>query len=323
PAPDFDTYRLGPGDAFFVNVRQFPDLSFQATLDIQGNVVVPLQGVVTFSGLTLQETATRIAQIYDQYVVNPDVSVTLIAQRGVEVTILGEVVRPGYYPLGAPQIAAALLTAGGTTGEADLREVMIQRRLADGQLLERTVDLFTPLQAGEELPDVALQDGDVIVVERLDPGELDAYDRDLVARSTLAKPTITVRFLNYGSGSLGGATSGSLTALDLPNGSRFADALVRASLNPDTSNLQQVALIRFDQEAGRAVTTTLNGNSAFRGEPSDNPPLQDNDVIIVNRTVLAKITYALSTFTQPFRDVLGFLLFFDQLAESADNLFVP
>ncbi|MEL6397967.1 MAG: polysaccharide biosynthesis/export family protein [Cyanobacteria bacterium J06626_4] len=321
--PDFDTYRLGPGDSFFVNVRQFPDLSFQATLDIQGNVIVPLQGVTTFNGLTIQETESLISQIYNQYVVDPDVSVTLVAQRGVEVTILGEVVRPGYYPLGAPQISAALLTAGGTTGTADLRSVLVQRRLPNGQLLEQTIDLFTPLKEGQELPNVALQDGDVILVERLDPAALDDYDRELVSRSTLATPIITVRFLNYGSGNLGGATSGSLTAIDLPNGSRFADALVRASLNPDTSNLGEVALIRFDEEAGRAVTTTLDGNEAFRGIPSENPPLQENDVIIVNRTVLAKLTYALNTFTQPFRDVLGFLLFFDELANSSESLFGP
>jgi len=321
--PNFDTYRLGPGDAIFVNVRQFPDLSFQATLDIQGNVIVPLQGVVTLNGLTLNETEQLITGVYNQYVVAPDVSITLIAQRGVEVTILGEVVRPGYYPLGAPQISAALVSAGGTTQQADLRSVSIQRRLADGQMLERTVDLFTPLKEGQELPDVALQDGDVIIVERLNPAALDEYDSQLVSRSTLAQPIITVRFLNYGSGNLGGATSGALTAIDLPNGSRFADAIVRANLNPDTSNLGEIALIRFDEEAGRAVTMTIDGNEAFQGIPSENPPLQNNDVIIVDRTLLARITYALNTFTQPFRDVLGFLLFFDSLSDSAENLFGP
>lgn len=321
--PDFETYRLGPGDSFFVNVRRFPELSFQATLDIQGNVIVPLQGVVPFTGLTLQETEFLISQIYDQYVVSPDVSVTLVAQRGVEVTILGEVARPGYYPLAAPQISAALLSAGGTTGTADLRSVIIQRRLPNGQLLEETIDLFTPLKEGQEIPDIALQDGDVIMVSRLDPAALDEYDRELVSRSTLAVPTITIRLLNYGRGNLGGATTGALTAIELPNGSRFADALVRANLNPDTSDLGAVALVRFDEEAGRAVAATVNGNEAFRGVPAENPPLQNNDVIIVNRTVLAKITYALNTFTQPFRDVLGFLLFFDQLADSAENLFGP
>lgn len=322
PTPAFDTYRLGPGDSFFVNVRQFPDLSFQATLDIQGNVVVPLEGVVSFNGLTLDEAARRVAAIYNTYVVNPTVSVTLVAQRGVEVTILGEVVRPGYYPLGAPQISVALLSAGGTTGQADLRSIQIQRRLPGGQLLEETVDLFTPLKEGQEIPDVALQDGDVIIVERLDPAALDEYDRNLVSRSTLAQPTITIRLLNYGAGR-GGGTSGNLTAVELPNGSRFVDALVSANLNPDTSKLREVTLIRFDEEAGQAVTTALNGKEAFQGIPSENPPLQDNDVIIINRTLAARITFFFNTFTQPFRDVLGFLLFFESLADSAEDLFGP
>jgi polysaccharide export outer membrane protein len=323
PAPSFETYRLGPGDSIFVNVRRFPDLSFQATLDLQGNIIVPLHGVLSLEGRTLDESSRLIQGIYNDYVVNPEVSLTLIAQRGVEVTILGEVVRPGFYPLSAPQITAALLSAGGTTGFADLRTIRIQRPLANGEVLEETIDLFTPLKLGEELPNIALQDGDVVLVSRLDPAALDEYDRDLVARSTLAQATITVRFLNYGTGSLGSSTAGRLTAIDLPNGSRFADALVRASLNPDTSDLSQVALIRYDEESGQAVTTTLDGRDAFEGVPSENLPLQDNDVIIVNRTLLAKITYGLNTFTQPFRDVLGFLLFFDQLAESADSLFGP
>ncbi|MBE7384555.1 MAG: polysaccharide biosynthesis/export family protein [Leptolyngbya sp. SIO1E4] len=320
--PDFETYRLGPGDSIFVNVRQFPDLSFQATLDLQGNVVVPLQGVTPLGGLTLQEAGNLVGQIYNQYVVGPDVGITLVAQRGVEVTILGEVVRPGFYPLGAPQISSALLTAGGTTGQADLRSVMIQRRLPDGQLLERAVDLFTPLKDGQELPDVALQDGDVIIVERLDPAALDEYDRALVSRSTIAQPTITVRLLNYGANRTRG-TGGGLTAIELPNGSRFADALVSVNVNPDTARLRRIALIRFDEEAGQAISTTLDGNQAFRGDPSENPPLQDNDVIIVDRNLVTRITYALNTVTQPFRDVLGFLLFFDSLADSAENIFGP
>ena len=40
---DFDQYRLGPGDGIFVSVQRFPDLAFQATLDQQGNVIMPIE----------------------------------------------------------------------------------------------------------------------------------------------------------------------------------------------------------------------------------------------------------------------------------------
>lgn len=320
-APVFDDYRLGPGDSIFVGVQRFPDLSFQATLDITGNVVVPLAGAINLSGLTLDQARERVYEAYNQYVVEPEVSLTLTALRAVEVTIVGEVSRPGYYPLTAPQIATALLTAGGSTMMADLREVTVQRTLSNGDRLDRTVDLFTPLKDGEPLPDVRLQNGDVIVVPRLDLTRLDDYDRNLVANSTLAKPEITVRVLNYAGGRRG--IDSNLGGLTLRNGSRFLDAFTQIGVNPERANLGQVALVRFNPEKGEAETIMVNAGAAINGDISQNIPLQDNDVLIFDRNAIAQVTYALDTFTQPFRDILGFLLFFDSIANTATNLFQP
>ncbi|HEY9735133.1 MAG TPA: polysaccharide biosynthesis/export family protein [Trichocoleus sp.] len=317
----FDDYRLGPGDAIFVTVQRFPDLSFQATLDIRGNVIVPIAGAVNLAGLTLEEVQQQIFLAYDQYVVDPQVSVTLTTQRPVEVTVLGEVTRPGFYPLAAPQVSTALLTAGGSTVNADLRAVRVQRYLADGQLLERTVDLFTPLKSGEALPDVRLQNGDVLVVPRLDPSQLDEYDRTLVASSTLAKPEITVRVLNYASGGRG--IEARFNNLVIRNGSRFLDALAQAGINPDLAAYNRIAVLRFNPEKGAADTFLVDAMAAVNGDQAQNIPLQENDVIVVDRNLLARITYAFNTFTQPFRDVLGFLLFFEQLDEAAESIFGP
>ena len=81
--------------------------------------------------------------------------------------------------------------------------------------------------------------------------------------------------------------------------------------------------MRFDPEQGKAITRTLDARKALAGDISQNVPLQENDVIVVGRNLVARITYALGTFTQPFRDVLGFLLFFDELQNSASSLFGP
>lgn len=315
--PDFDVYRLGPGDAIFASVQRFRDLNFQATLDLEGNVIVPIVGAVSLEGLTLQQAEDKISSLYDQYVVDPTVSLTLVAQRPVEVTVLGEVVRPGFYPLPAPTVSTALLASGGSTNVADLRAVQIQRQLPEGQTIEETVDLFTPLSQGEALPDLRLDDGDVVFVPRLDLSELDEYDRYLVSRSTLAQQQVTIRTLGYS------ASGGTLRTLQLPNGSRFIDAITEIGVNADRNSLRNVALIRFDPELGQAVTLRLDTYEALDGDLSQNPPLENNDVIIVNRNLVARITYAFNTFTQPFRDVLGFLLFFDSLSDSAGNLFGP
>lgn len=320
PTP-FDDYRLGPGDGIFIGVQRFPDLSFPATLDIQGNIVVPLAGTLSLTGLTLDQARDAIYDLYNQYVVDPDVSLILTTQRPVEVTILGEVPRPGLYPLQAPQLAVALLSAGGSTTLADLRLVQVDRPLANGASLTRTVDLFTPLVQGEPIPQVRLQDGDVVTVPRLAPDAVESYDRDLVATSTLARPEITVRVLNRATGGRG--TEARFGAISLRNGSRFLDALAAAGVNPDVAAYDRIAVLRFNPETGAADQIMVNATAAVGGDLSQNIPLQENDILVVDRNLLARVSYALNIFTQPFRDVLGFLLFFESLTNAADSLFRP
>jgi polysaccharide export outer membrane protein len=317
----FDAYRLGPGDSIFVGVQRFPDLSFPATLDRQGQVILPLAGAITLTGLTLEQARATIYGLYNQYVVEPDVSLIVTTQRPVVVTVIGEVPRPGLYPLQAPQLSAALLTAGGSTTLADLRRVQVDRPLADGAVLSRTVDLFTPLRTGASIPQLLLQDGDVVTVPRLAPEDVASYDRDLVATSTLAKPEIIVRVLNRAAGARG--LEARFGAITLRNGSRFLDALAAAGVNPDVAAYHRIAVLRFNPETGTADTIMVDAVAAVGGDPAQNIALQENDILVVDRNLLARVSYALNTFTQPFRDVLGFLLFFDSLTDAADSLFRP
>lgn len=318
PPDAFAEYRLGPGDSLFVNVLRFPDLSFQNTIDLEGNMLVPLVGALYLEGLTVAEAREQIRIALDRYVIDPQVDVILIAQRPVQVTILGEVARPGLYPLTAPQLSTAIVAAGGSTTLADLRTVRVRRQLIDGTLVEKDVDLFTPLQNADTVPDLRLADGDTIIVPTLTSNA--DYDRNLIARSTLAQALINVRVLNYGTPGRGG---GGIANLQLRNGSNFVDAL--ASVSPDLANadIRDIALIRFDVQQGKAVTQKLDGKKAIFGDQSQNPMLENNDVIVIGRTLVARVTYVLNTFTQPFRDILGFVLFFQSLVDSASSLFGP
>ena len=314
----FNQYQLGPGDAITVTVERFPDLSFSGTLNLQGTVVAPLLGPLQLSGLTVEKVQEKIRTGLNRFVIDPKVTVTLANLRPAQVTVTGEVLRPGYYTLQpGSQLSAALLVAGGISTAADLRTILVRRRSAvNNSILEQQVDLFTPLQNGTSLPDLRLQDGDAVIVSKLEVGTATDYDRSLVSRSTVAVQQINVRVLSYAGG-------GGIRNVTLPNGSTFVDALTAIGPSSDNANLRRIALIRFDPEQGKAVTQQLNGKSALMGDISQNVPLQNNDVIVVGRNLIARLTYALSTFTQPFRDVLGFVLFFDSLRDSANNLFRP
>ncbi|WP_082906463.1 polysaccharide biosynthesis/export family protein [Phormidesmis priestleyi] len=316
PPSSFNLYRLGAGDAVGVVVQRFPDLNFQAVIDQDGNITTPLLGKVTLQGLTIDQAQEKVRQGVNRYVIDPIVLLALTNQRPVLVTLTGEISRPGVYPVPAPsRISSALLSAGGATQTADLRSVIVRRTLNDGSTLEEKLDLVSPLKNGTALPDLRLQDGDVVVVSKLEPGADKDYDRGLVARSTLVKPQISVRVLSYARGGLGNVV--------LPSGSTFLDALTAAAVSPDTSDLRRIALIRFDPIQQKAVSREIDGKKVIMGDLAQNLALEDNDVIVVGRNLVGRVTYALNVFTQPFRDVLGFLLFFRELGNGATNLFGP
>jgi polysaccharide export outer membrane protein len=306
PPTEFNRYRLGPGDSITVSVQNFPNLSFQATINTDGNILVPLVGTLRVAGLTVEQAQDLIRARLNRYVIEPEVAVVLQAQRPVNITVIGEVVRPGYYALNPnSQLIAALQVAGGSSNVADLRSVVVRRSINNNSTIEQKVDLFTPLQNGQSLPDLRLQDGDVVLVQRLDVGSEQNYDRQLVSRSGLAQQQITIRVLSYANQRIG--------TIALPNGSTFLDALAAIAPNPDATNLGKIALVRFDPERGKAVTQMLDGKRALMGDLAQNVPLQNNDVFVVGRTLIAKLEYALSTITRPINDTLQFLFFFDRL----------
>ncbi len=318
PSNEFNRYRIGIGDVLAVTVTGFPEFNTQVEVDLEGQVVIPILGMMSLRGMTIDEAQTLLSyELGNRYLQQPpEVILTLNFPRPALVTVTGEVVEPGFYelPPGSNPFDA-LFRAGGSTTQADLRSVIVRRTLMDGTVIEQTMDLITPLQGGQPLPAMFLLEGDAIVVSRLDVGAEQTYDRRLAARSNLAQAAITVRILNYAGQGLG--------AIQLPNGSTFLDALTQISPNATDANLSSIALIRFDPEQGRPVSQMLNGRQALMGDLSQDVPLQDEDVIVIGRSLIAKVSNALNVFTRPFRDILGFLLFFREIGDSADSIFSP
>jgi polysaccharide biosynthesis/export protein len=358
-------YRLGTGDAISLNVQRFPDLSFQAAINLEGNIVVPLLGIVHLQGLTLPEAETKLRSLLDRYVINPVtllslltqrpdlnfsanidmdgnifipqvgkiiakgltlaeaetkirlalskiapdqiVTVSLAGMRPVQLTITGEVSRPGIYSAsaGMPRITDILPLAGGATARADLRQIEVRRQRPDGSVISQKIDLYAALQNGSSPPTFRLQDGDAIILPQRELGTDEGYDRNLIARSNLGIPQIKIRVLNY--------AAGGIATQSLPNGSTFIDILGGVSLS--TANLRDIALVRFDPEQGKAVTQRLDGKKALAGDVSQNVVLQDNDVIVVGRNLIGKLTNLLSTITQPYFNAQSFIRFFQNFGD--------
>ncbi|MEG3438485.1 polysaccharide biosynthesis/export family protein [Pannus brasiliensis CCIBt3594] len=298
-------YRLDAGDAIAITVPDFPEFNASGTIDPDGNFLVPILGRVPVAGLTLDEVQTKIRfELGRKFLRSePEVIAVLTTPREVRLTVLGEVLRPGFYsvPPNTP-ITQVLLTAGGGTPRADLRAVVIRRVLVDGTVLEQNLDLYTPLIKGDRLPDLRLQGGDAVIVSKLEVGRETGYNRTLVARTTLTQPTITVRLLAplLPSGA-------ALRNITVPSGSTFLDVIASLPASDRLRvNVNEVALLRFDSAKGGVITQKLDPEAAIKGDISQNVPLEDQDAIIVSRTLLGEIFAFINVITQPIRDVQSF-----------------
>ena len=161
-------YRLALGDTIRITVFQSPDLSLETRISEAGVISYPLLGSVNLAGLTVAEAEQRIATGLrtGNFVNQPQVSINVVAARGNQVSVLGQVGRPGRYPLetGEVHLTDIVATAGGVaTGASDIIVVVGAR---NGQPFRAEVDLPTVFGPNRRSADVLLQNGDVIWVER-------------------------------------------------------------------------------------------------------------------------------------------------------------
>jgi polysaccharide export outer membrane protein len=316
----FNSYRLDFGDSISVTVERFPEFSFAGVVDAEGNVFVPLLGRISVKGLNLEEVETKIKYELGRRFLQeePEVFAFLSAQRPVTLTILGEIVRPGYYTIsqGTP-MSTVINLAGGSTENADLRAVLVKRTLTDGTVVEEKLDLYAPLVEGNEEPKVRLQAGDTVIVSQLEVGEERNYDRLLISRSTLPQQTILVRVVAPIQ-----PAGVALRNLPLPNGSTFLDAVGQLTQFIPLITKNDITLMRFDPELGKVVTQTLNvAETVEDGEITHNVQLRDDDVIIVSRTLLGKVLAGIRVLTQPIRDIFGFSNFFQNIFDGNNRGF--
>lgn len=161
-------YRLAAGDVIRISVFQNPDLSVETRIGESGVVSYPLLGSVTLGGLTVPQAEKRIADGLRErnFVKQPQVAILVSQVRGHQVSVLGQVSRPGRYPLetGDVSLTDLLATVGGITPNGS--DTVIVQGTRDGRPFRTEVDFPSIFEAGQRGGDLQLRNGDVIWVER-------------------------------------------------------------------------------------------------------------------------------------------------------------
>jgi polysaccharide biosynthesis/export protein len=161
-------YRLGTGDVIRVTVFQNPDLTTETRISETGAISFPLINSVRIGGLTSTEAENRIAEALrtGNFVKQPQVSLLVLQVRANQVSVLGQVGRPGRYPIETAdfRLTELLATAGGVNpAGADLVTITGTR---NGQPFRTEVDMTRLFGNATRTDDLLLQNGDVVWVDR-------------------------------------------------------------------------------------------------------------------------------------------------------------
>lgn len=160
--PPIENYKLVPGDLVRIDVYGEPDMASEQRIAQDGTVNIALAGLVKIGALTTESAASAIEQrLADGFLVNPQVTVSILEYTPRRFTVIGQVNAPGNYVMPSEEfmtLAEAVAMAGGNTRIGNLRRVLISRK-QDGSLYEIKVNLLHP--TGRQF---VIQEGDVITV---------------------------------------------------------------------------------------------------------------------------------------------------------------
>lgn len=160
--------RLGVGDGVRVTVFQYPDLTTEGRISQRGTISIPLIGEVKIEGLTLAGAGTEIARQLKRgkYLLNPQVTVTMTELRSRQVSVLGQVNKPGRYALDetSARLTDVLALAGGVNEVgADTVSIVLDR---DGKTERLEIDLAAMVRTGDLSRNIEVHNGDTIYVQR-------------------------------------------------------------------------------------------------------------------------------------------------------------
>jgi len=158
--------QLGPGDSVAILVYGQPDMSGTVYVSDDGTIPVALAGPVQVAGLSPSQAASRIEKALrdGKFLVDPHVTLTVAKSLSQRVSVLGQVGKPGRYPIESNTTIFDLLAEAGGITEKGGNTVFLLRQGKDGNVVRYPISLKGLSDGVQTMPDQALKGGDSIYV---------------------------------------------------------------------------------------------------------------------------------------------------------------
>jgi polysaccharide export outer membrane protein len=162
--------QIGPGDSVSIQVYGQPDMATIVYVSDDGTIPVPLAGSVQIGGLSPSEASKRIEKALKDgnFLVDPHVTLTVTVSRSQRVSVLGQVGRPGQYPIEANTTIFDLLALAGGALDTGSMDIFLLRTDANGAVQRYPINLKGLENAKGAIPLQTLRGGDSILVPKAD-----------------------------------------------------------------------------------------------------------------------------------------------------------
>jgi len=324
-------YILGPRDEINITFNGLNDFSGIYVVNRDGYISLPELGLVEAEGKTIRELKFYILELYENYIYEPDISLSLIFYKPIKVIIKGEVARPGLYtfdisnkkrstdkidPLNSKYLDSnnsnstyfynqarlfdIFKVSNGITSQADISNIEIIRsnsKSQGGGKISTSVNLINLLEKGDMSQNLELHNGDLIIVPK---SEKPIIKQILsINKSNLTPDTISI----YVNGNI--LRPGKVI---LPQGSSLFEALAASGGNrPQTG---QIEFIRFNED-GKTLKKNFAYKPASKKNSLSNPLLMDGDIVIVRANIVGKTASIIREIGTPLINAVGIYKIFN------------
>lgn len=160
-----DTFVIGAEDVLSINVWKEQELSRQVPVRPDGMISLPLLGDVKAAGLTPLQLQEQLATDLKKYISDPQVTVIVTQVNSIAFNIVGEVLKPGYYPLTRRMtVLDAIALAGGFRDFAKVKKIYVLRTEADGKQVRLPFNYKNVIKGKNASQNIELQPRDTLVV---------------------------------------------------------------------------------------------------------------------------------------------------------------
>jgi polysaccharide biosynthesis/export protein len=285
---NYKDYQVGPEDLLGIVVFGQDDLNREVRVNGQGEITMPLVGVVKVAGLTPTQIEARLEKLYNaNYLVNPQITVTVKEYRHQGVAVTGAVAKPGTYEIIGPRsLLEVLAMAGGfinqgypTGGGAQAGDIVEVIRHQSAAALAKE------MKASPAKPFSPKTQTLVINLHRLVSGQDPQLNIPIRNGDVVHVPFAGTAYV------LGGVRKPGNVAVK-ENITVSQAVAMAGGINPILGT-DNITIMRFNAH-GKPIRLHTNLNDIIARKDPD-IPLKDNDVVVVNESGVKKTLYVIRT----------------------------